>query len=240
MPTPEQFKEYTDRLEEEAEEQSTDIVYYDWSDRKSLCIAPEPNNQIYGKTVEEYQKCRRDTIDAKDDENTKPSKLTFRIDPFIAVALSNLSRNYNISTYPYVIMLLELGMIHLQRDYHESLSIISIHTNNLLKQTITDKQEAIFLQLSKQTISLGTGIRTNKCFGPSVPRWLGNMVSDYSISLNMSKCDLANICIYLGLERDTEAMKMQRIQKKINDMKDKFCIDLEQLKYRSLDLKQFI
>jgi hypothetical protein len=133
-----------------------------------------------------------------------------------------------------------MGMIKFQRDYHEEYTVIEIKTKDLYEQATTTEGEYKFMAAQKQTISLGTGIRTNSCFTPSAPRWVVNCIKDFSLTLNMSISDMANVCLYMGLESDLIAMEHVGIVNRVELMKDKFGVDIKYLKLRIDDLIKYI
>jgi hypothetical protein len=100
-------------------------------------------------------------------------------------------------------MMIELGLIHFQVDYHDEYGIIRDGRTKLFNGLNSESGSHRYMQLEKQTIALGscTGARQGKAkhFVPSVPEWLYNASSEISNYMNMSISDLIFLCLCISI-----------------------------------------
>jgi hypothetical protein len=190
-------------------------------------------------TFEEYARRRGEYVD---DDGHAPLALTFRIHPFPAFALPSLSRRRDSQTggalYRYLTLVVEMGLIVFQHDYHEIYTEINSVVDSMVEHPIDDSKKYKWACqiMSANGIELETSSRTNKKFNPQVAYWLSSAIKQLSGDLKMTQSDLIVLCISLGIREDNKTKPIPSgVLAEFEDYISRFeyCIHakLDQLKY---------
>jgi hypothetical protein len=174
---------------------------YPWQDDQILliCTNPVPNHPAYGMTFSEYKKHRNDIISSDDKEKVR---LSVRLPVFIARVSADMAlRNKVSSHYRFLVLILELGMINFQKDYHEKYQIIKSGRNDMYVKLNTGKNQRLYEQLDKQSIDMCFDMRKAKHMTPTVAEWLANSANDIATYLNMNTTDFAFLCWCIGVSK---------------------------------------
>ena len=173
---------------------------FDYLTIQSIVTEGFEKHQAYGMSFGEYR-IQRSRL-SNYDETTK-KRLSYYLPPFYARIAADLAFINHSSVHHFMIMMIELGLIHFQVDYHDDYIIIKEGRTKLFNQLETVDGENNYMQLDKQTITLGscTGAKfgTVKHFVPSVPEWLYNATTEVSKYLNMSGSDLVFLSFCIGI-----------------------------------------
>lgn len=193
---PEQFTEHQLELEDAL---LPEPQRFDWR-TISLCVSCAIKHDSYGMSFADYQKKRSNYLDR--DANEKQN-LTFYLPLFPSMISSDICTEYHLSRTPFIIRLMELGMITFQYDYHEHYSLLKSNRKRVSKLITTLKTKMCYLQMDKQTIVLnscgGSKNGATKRYSPKVPDWFYNAASDAAVNLNMSLSDFCYLCWCIGM-----------------------------------------
>jgi hypothetical protein len=182
----------------QALDQSTE---YSWQDDQILlvCTTPVPNHPAYGMTFSEYKKHRNDIISSDEKEKVR---MSIRLPSFIARVSADMAiRNHVSSHYRFLVLILELGMINFQRDYHDKYQIIKSGRNDMYVRLNTERNQLLYEQLDKQSIDMCFNMRRAKHMTPTVAEWLANAANDIATYLNMNTTDFAFLCWCIGVSK---------------------------------------
>ena len=161
--------------------------------------AYEPH-RAYGMSFSEY---RTERSRMANYDGTDKKRLSYYLPPFYARVAADLAFINNISFHKFMTLMIELGLIHFQVDYRDEYNTIREGRKTLFNQMGTTNGEKRYMQLDKQTITLGScsGAKTGlaKHFAPSVPEWLSNAISEVSNYLNISGTDLIFLCFCISV-----------------------------------------
>lgn len=177
---------------------------YPWQDDQILlvCTSPVPNHPAYGMTFSEYKKHRNDVISSDDKEKVR---LSTRLPAFINRVSADMALRNGVSHYRFLVLILELGMINFQKDYHEKYQIIKSGRNDMYKRLSTEKNRRLYEQLDKQFIDMEIVARGSKHMTPTVAEWLANATNDIATYLNMSISEFVVLCWCIGVSKSMEA-----------------------------------
>ena len=198
------------------------VQEYDWKDDaiKLVCTGDVPNHEAYGMSFGDYKNRRNSIHTSEDDESIR---ICFRMTRFLTSISVDLSTLNSMSHYRFIILALELGLIHFQHRYHEDFGILKgIKASNIYG--ITDSTtEAKYSTLNNYTISTNSE-RSARSLTPTVPQWLGNAIKDNATNLNMSTSEFAFLCWCIGVS-STVTNLQPYIKTKIETYINKFDID---------------
>lgn len=222
----EQYKEHHDQM---LEEEIPIEDRFDWQTTKALCVGDVRKHKAYGMNIEEYAKNRRSYMDSDD---TERHRLSYYLPKFPAMLTLDMANSIDMSTHRFMILLIELGLINFQVDYHSKYQIAKKHRRDIHKQVRTQKAKTYYMQLDKQTISLSTGSGhrngISKHFSPSVPLWLYDAVTEVAANLNMSISDLVYICWCIGVSKTMpNDCVCKMLDEEINTIMDIFITEFE-------------
>ena len=200
---------------------------YEWKDDTMMlvCTSYVPDHPAYGMTFDEYKKNRVDFMSPSDVEKIS---LSFRLPPLLSQISTDTAYDYNLSYYKFLTMIIEIGMIYLQQDYHEEYSIASDYRTAAKNDIKTEQHLAIYEQIRKQTITIDVSIpRTVPPTHPMVVEWLANAATEYSNHLNMGKTEFINLCWAMGVVKSKPKNIPDPILVRCENMIKKFEIELK-------------
>jgi hypothetical protein len=157
-----------------------------------------PKHEAYGMMFSEYHRMRAKLSGYDESEKRR---LSFRVPNYYAHVMSDLALINKVSLHRAMILLIELGLIHFQVDYHTEYTNIRASRNRLFTEIKTPEDRSMYRQVEKQTIVLnsGSGGSANIThYSPSVPEWLYNAIMDIRAYLNMSGTDFIFFCWCYG------------------------------------------
>lgn len=158
---------------------------------QQIVVEASPKHQAYGMQFQEYYAARH-KMAGYDESETR--RMTFYFPSYMANVAVDLSTINKVSTYPFVLALSELGLIHAQVDYADDFTIAKDARLKIFQLVRSDEGQNRYMQLEKQTIELGSavGARKNKAkhLAPSVPLWFSNAATELACRLNISVSDL--------------------------------------------------
>lgn len=202
MPTPDQFKEYTDRIEEESEEGYKSLKTFDWTTHVATLIETVPTSEVYDMSFTDFIKYRSGGWKYIDTETTR---VGFRIPPDVADWFPQVAYRHNMHATRYVGVTLEMGMIMLKRDYHDKYSVLNHKTYSLFNDVGDDVSKLnTYGQLRKQTIQLNSATRTNRPYCLTVEVNVADAIAATADILHCTKSDLSFICTCIGILKDHE------------------------------------
>ncbi len=206
MPTPDQYLEnsieYREQHPDEFSDDDSSIENkFDWRAIRMLCVEAIPKHKAYGMSFKEYRERRESVLD---EDTTERKRLSFYMPSIQAAVAIPYSIEYRCSYHRFILLLIELGLIKFQYDYHDEYSAIKrVREKSISMLTGSMESEVKFMTFSKQSIDIlasGAGFRNggSKHFVPSVPEWLYNSIADVSVYLNISISDVAYLCYCIG------------------------------------------
>lgn len=169
-------------------------------------------HKAYGMSFEEYRIQRTYMMDY---DETEKKRLTYYLPKYYARIASDLAFRNKVSYHRFTILMIELGLIHFQVDYHDEYESIKEGRERLFTGIDDIDGEHRYMQLDKQTIELGTCSNARagtKHFSPSVPEWLYNANFEISNYLNMSGSDLVFLSLCIGI---TNCLPKDTLPKKV-------------------------
>lgn len=171
---------------------------FDWKTISHAVIQWIPKHKAYGMTFEEYQKERSKFSEF---DTSEKKHLTFYLPLFPSMISGDISQEYKLSKNRFIVMLIELGLITFQYDYHEQYSIAKSTRRNVSKLVTNESSRMCYIQLDKQNITLNSCSRGSghKHYSPNVPEWLYDAISDASTNINMTISDFAYLCWCIGM-----------------------------------------
>jgi hypothetical protein len=199
---------------EDALDQST---YFDWKDDsiRLICTTRPPgHNPAYGMSFTDYKKNRASMQSSEDVEKVR---LSFCFPTFITNVSADMAIRNNLSHYRFLVLIIEMGLIHFQRDYHDQYTKVRETREGLFDSLQTDENERIYKQIQKHVIVF-PDMPKGKHITPTVPEWLGNAVKEISVYLNMTTTDFVYLCWCLGV---SNSMKGSNLPKQITKLIDR-------------------
>jgi hypothetical protein len=194
-------------------------------------------HKAYGMSFEEYRIQRARMMDY---DETEKKRLTYYLPKYNARIASDLAFRNKVSYHRFTILMIELGLIHLQVDYHDEYEAVRDGRDRLFSGIDSIGGEHRYMQLEKQTIDLGTcnNARTGKKhFSPNVPEWLYNATFEISNYLNMTSSDLVFLSLCIGI---TNCLPENEIPKKVyenaKDVVSAFDVEIKAYGKRISDL----
>ena len=170
-----------------------------------LVVEAIQKHQAYGMLFEEYKK-QRNRFSGYDDSEKK--RLPFRLPAFQRRAAADLAILHDTPFYHFVVLVVELGLITFQYDYHDEYMQIRDGRKQIFSNLKTEDAQSLYMQLEQHTIEMcsGTGSRSGKSalLTPTVPEWLYNAISDISMNMNMSVSDFVYMCWCTGVQNSLE------------------------------------
>ncbi len=189
-----------DELEDIPEEER-----FDWKTTRSICIEGNHKHRAYGMPFEEYVKNRSKYIDA---DETERSRLSYYLPSFPSALSADCASLMHISANRFLNLMIEMGLITFQVDYHEPYNIIKRGRSDLLSSVKDDDSRHRYMRIAEYDIKLGsaTGARcgSTKHHSPSVPVWLHDAIAEASTYLNMSTSDMVYLCWCFGAKKSLE------------------------------------
>lgn len=159
-----------------------------------------PKHEAYGMMFPDYYK-KRKILSGYDD--TEKRRLSFYFPLFYAMLSADLADIQHIDTHPFILSLAELGLIHVNVDYAEEFRTIKESRAKLFSSIKSDESKNRYMQLSKQTVNLGSSIGArsggSKHFSPNVQEWLYNAVTNLAIAIDISATDMVFLSWCYGL-----------------------------------------
>ena len=217
-------------------------LQFDWSEDsiRLICTtrAP-PHNPAYGMSFAEYKKNRSSITTTNDAEKIR---LSFCFPHFITNVSADMAIRNNLSHYRFLVYIIELGLIHFQRDYHDRYSDIRSIREGMFDSLTTDENERIYKQIQKHVISFPDMAR-GKHITPTVPEWLGNAVKEMSVYLNMTTTDFVYLCWCLGISNSMKDSNLPRqitklISESLNTFNYEFGAYEKQLTFNFLQMEK--
>lgn len=202
MPSPHQYKEFAEQEEQTYTGEADISDKFDWRAISILCVSGIPKHKAYGMTFPDYRERRESVVD---EDTTEKKRLSFYVPKFPAMMAMSYSLKYKCSHHKFVLLIIELGLIHFQYDYHDDYHHIKKIKCDAMGHVIDETSRIQYMRLSEQQLSICSGsassINAPKHYSPSVPEWLYNAISDLSIYLNMSITDVVYLCYCNGIVR---------------------------------------
>lgn len=181
------------------------VARFDYLTIQTLITEGIEKHEAYEMPLAEYVH-NRDRF-AECDE-TEKRRLSFYLPQFPSMISSDLASSFDLSHHKFMIMIIELGLIIFKYDYNAQYTIITEGRKELPKKLTNDTRRIHYLQLDKQSISLGTctNVRSNstKHYAPNVRGWLYNAISNQANYLNMSMSDVVYLSWCFGVTRNLE------------------------------------
>lgn len=195
-------------------------------------------HRAYGMTFEEYR-TQRTMLSGYDDSAKK--RLSFYLPPFYARIAADLALINNSSFHGFMIMMIELGLIHFQVDYHDEYITIRDGRTQLFNGLSSEAGYNRYMQLEKQTINLGScvGAKMGKAkhFVPNVHEWLYNASSEISNYLNMPISDLIFLSFCMSVENCMDGSILPReVSRNTKIVCDNFDYEIKAYSKRISDL----
>lgn len=190
-------------------EEYDESLLFDWKTISARCISPAPHHPAYGMNVAQYIKARSDFL-TQEDQMSK-MQIHFRMPPEVLIGIPKLAHSHSLSPTRYMGVLLELGLIHFTKDYHDTISSINAERDALFMKSTNDFK---MIQILKQTICLHTSSRKNDKFSPVVPEWMGGAIKSSAFELNCCQSDLACLCICIGIRIDSTVVNLPEYYKR--------------------------
>lgn len=222
---PDQYAEHHQSLLEDIPEEDR----FDWQTTKALCVGDVRKHRAYGMGIKEYAQRRKEFMDADDGDKRR---MSFYLPTFHAMLSTDMASTLNMSTHRFSILIIELGLINFQVDYHDKYQIAKNRRKPLHMSVKTERDGVIYQQLGKQTISVNSsaGHRQGRCkhSTPYVPLWLYDAVLEVSENLNMSISDLVYICWCIGISKAMDKNCIcELLQKELHTVMSSFIIELD-------------
>ena len=194
-------------------------------------------HQAYGMSFEEYRIQRARMMDY---DETEKKRLTYYLPKYNARVASDLAFRNKASYHKFTILMIELGLIHFQVDYHDEYESVRCGRDKLFSGIDDIGGEHRYMQLEKQTIDLGTcnNARSGKKhFSPNVPEWLYNATFEISNYLNMSSSDLVFLSLCIGITNClTETSIPKKVIENAEDVVSSFDTEIRAYSKRISDL----
>lgn len=203
------------QTEEEIAVEQSEQTEYDWSNDsiRIVCATAIDNHPAYGLTFSEYKKRRWEFLN-NDDKDT--IRIGFRLPPFIGQISADMALSNGLPHYRMLILLVELGLIHFQRDYHDHYQIIRAIRSNMSTTLATEDARAHYEQARKYTIVMLNYSRDSKVLTPTVSEWLGNAVKDTAVYLNMSVSEFSYLCWCIGVSNSMRGDLQPAVQSEVD------------------------
>jgi hypothetical protein len=174
---------------------------FDISTLQLLVVEAIPKHAAYGMMFEEYQK-QRNRFAGFDTSEKK--RLPFRLPAFHGRVAADLAILNDTSFYHFLVLIIELGLITFQYDFHNDYVDIRDGRKVIFTRLKDEENLSLYMQLEQHTIEMcsGTGAKAgkSKLFTPTVSEWLYNAISDVSTNMNMSVSDFVYICWCMGIQ----------------------------------------
>lgn len=172
---------------------------FDWKDDaiRIICASAVPHHPAYGISFEEYKNNRTKYSD--DEQET--TRIASRLPKFISRVSSDMAIMHKISHYRFIVLILELGMIHFKHDYADMYETIRHGREVMFNSLTTERNRMLYEQLDKQNIGMTCTSATRKLITPTVPLWLGDSVRETATYLNMSVSDFVFLCWCIGISK---------------------------------------
>jgi hypothetical protein len=206
-PSPEE-QHYHDALRNEQE--------YEWKDDviKLVCTSDIPEHEAYGLNFLQYNK-RRSFLHTKEDDESV--RVGFRMTDLYATMTLDLATQQNLPPYRFIILILELGLIHFQHNYHDKVETVRALRDASSKMVSNPETERLYMTSKKITVSMGS-IKTSKLFTPTLPKWLGNAIKNSAMYVNMSTSEFAFLCWCIGVSNTIPGLQTYIENKLYNDI----------------------
>ena len=150
-----------------------------------------PKHEAYGMGFVDYYR-KRKMLSGYDD--TDKRRLSFYFPSFHAMISADIADILKIDTHPFIVSMAELGLIHANVDYAEEITTIRESRSKLFFSIKSDESKNRYMQLSKQTINLGSSVGSrsgnSKHFSPNVQEWMYNAVTNMAIAIDISVTDM--------------------------------------------------
>lgn len=156
-----------------------------------------PKHEAYGMLFKDYH-VHRVKLSGYDESEKK--RLSFRFSGHFAHVATDIALSQNVSLHRALVLLIELGLIHFQVDYHDDYQSIRDWRLNSYKGIVDLDSERKYKRIVRHEIKLDPTITGGATahFVPSVPEWLYNAVMDTKSYLNMSASDFIFFCWCYG------------------------------------------
>lgn len=199
-----------------------------------LVVEAVPKHAAYGMMFDEYRK-QRTRFNGYDTSEKK--HLSFYFPAFYGRVSADVAISYDISQYKFMILLVELGLIAFQFDYHDEYTGVRDGRKQFVSCILSETTRDLYMQLERHTIEMcsGSGARLGKSkrFVPTVPEWLYNAVTDAAVNLNMSASDFVYICWCIGASNALpEGTVSEFINRDIEDILARFRRELKEYAYQ--------
>ena len=194
---------------EVAPEDLNTTTQYDWKTVQALCINTVKDHPAYQLSFSEYQERRREFIHGDADVKVH---LSYYLPKFIGSVCRILARNHKLSLSHFCTLLIEMGLITFQQDYHDTVSAIAVQNANMYNALEDPKNIRTFKAWDKMTISLNSinGYRDGNSIhqSPMIGEWLAGAIVDTAMNLNMTQSDFAFLCVCKGLIKLNESERL--------------------------------
>ena len=178
---------------------------FDWKTTRSICIEGNHKHRAYGMPFEEYVRNRSKYIDA---DETERSRLSYYLPAFPSSLSADCASMMHISANRFLNLMIEMGLITFQVDYHDQYHVIKKGRSDLLSKVTDDDSRHKYMRVVDYTIKIGStnGSRNggSRHHSPSVPVWLHDAVLEASTYLNMSASDMIYLCWCIGADKSLE------------------------------------
>ena len=154
-----------------------------------------PKHEAYGMLFADYHR-KRSTMQGYDESEKK--RLSFRLTSYFSHVAADIALTQKVSMHRAMILLIELGLIHFQVDYHEEYNVIRKWREDFYNNLESKEDLRKYKRVERNVISLESGGRVCPHFTPSVPEWLYNTIMDMKAYLNISSSDLIFFCWCYG------------------------------------------
>lgn len=183
--------------EQQYEESLNPVTEYEWSDDaiKLIFASYVPNHPAYGMTFSEYRKHR---LASYSEEESETVRIHFRMPNLLTAVSSDLAIRNGVSSYSFMMQVIEQGVIHFMRDYHDQCDAVKNGKAGMIDKLEDEESERKYVQIVKQTIALEARERGSRCLTPSVKKWVGNYIKEIAIDLNMTASDFAFLSWCIG------------------------------------------
>ena len=154
-----------------------------------------PKHEAYGMLFKDYH-AKRAQLQGYDETDKK--RLSFRFPSHFAHVATDIALRQKVSLHRALILLIELGLIHFQVDYHDEYHDIREWRLASFDNLCDSESLRKYKRIERHNIVLDSGGRAAPHFAPNVPEWLYNAVMDTKAYLNMTSSDLIFFCWCYG------------------------------------------
>jgi len=155
-----------------------------------------PKHEAYGMLFKDYH-VKRAQMAGHDDSEKK--RLSFRFPKYYAHLATDIALDNKVSLHRALVLLIELGLIHFQVDYHNEYTDIREWRLGSYKGLVDSESLRKYRLIERHEIKISSAASSNAHFVPSVQEWLYNAIMDTKSYMNMSGTEFVFFCWCYGV-----------------------------------------